>query len=29
MSFFLGTVFGGYLGYAWTVYSNNDWKFYN
>lgn len=29
MSFFLGTVFGSYLGYAWTTFSNDDWKFYN
>jgi len=29
MSFFLGTVIGGYLSYAWNTYANDDWKFYN
>ena len=29
MSFFLGTVFGGYLGYAWTTFTKDDFKFYN
>jgi len=28
MSFFLGAVFGGYLGYAWTTFTKDDWKLY-